>query len=172
MQGMGNFIILPDARLFLSNGVAKGSAGYGTAAWSINQSCVSSPSLLQDSTDAVLSSHAQDPVLTPAYYDPTAPAGSRFTQSGLPASKIGRLYHSTSTLLPDGESHSTLRWDTADDEDDVGSVFIAGSNPNSDVITVANNATCKSRCRSPRSVLTRSADRRVQDDLRRRDLLP
>lgn len=64
---------------------------------------------------AINQSYAQDPVLTPAYYDPTKPAGSRFN-SDLPASTIPRLYHSSATLLPDG------------------SIFIAGSNPNSDVI--------------------------------------
>lgn len=103
-RGMGNFLILPDERLFLVNGVGKGSAGYGYDSWAINQS------------------YAQDPVLTPAYYDPTKPAGSRFN-SDLPASTIPRLYHSSATLLPDG------------------SIFIAGSNPNSDVINATNNAT-------------------------------
>ncbi|KAL8283502.1 hypothetical protein RQP46_005605 [Phenoliferia psychrophenolica] len=103
-RGMGNFIILPDERLFLSNGVAKGSAGYGWDSWAINQS------------------YAQDPVLSPAYYTPSAAKGSRF-DTDLPASTIGRLYHSSSTLLPDG------------------SVFVAGSNPNADMIDDTNNAT-------------------------------
>ncbi|KAK4703171.1 hypothetical protein P7C70_g3046, partial [Phenoliferia sp. Uapishka_3] len=103
-RGMGNFVILPDQRLFLSNGVAKGSAGYGWDSWAVNQS------------------YGQDPVLSPAYYDPNAASGSRFDTS-LPASTIGRLYHSSSTLLPDG------------------SVFVAGSNPNADMIDEANNAT-------------------------------
>jgi hypothetical protein len=39
-QGMGNFIILPDQRLFLSNGVSMGSAGYGYDSWAVNQRCV------------------------------------------------------------------------------------------------------------------------------------
>ena len=100
---MGNFIILPDQRLFLANGVAMGSSGYGYDTWAAGQS------------------YAKDPVLRPAYYNHTAPAGSRF-DSNLPASTIPRLYHSAATLLPDG------------------SVFISGSNPNADVITMANNA--------------------------------
>lgn len=100
---MGNFIILPDQRLFLANGVAMGSSGYGYDDWAVGQS------------------YAKDPVLRPAYYNHTAPAGSRF-DSNLPASTIPRLYHSAATLLPDG------------------SVFISGSNPNADVITMANNA--------------------------------
>ncbi len=104
-RGMGNFIILPDTRLFLVNGVGKGSAGYGWDSWAINQS------------------YAQDPVLRPAYYNHSAASGSRFSTSGLPESTIPRLYHSSATLLPDG------------------SVFVAGSNPNADVITDANNAT-------------------------------
>ena len=85
---MGNFILLPDERLFLSNGVSKGSAGYGWDSWAINQS------------------YAQDPVLSPAYYTPSAAKGSRF-DTDLPASTIGRLYHSSSTLLPDGAPRLT-----------------------------------------------------------------
>ncbi|KAL8291595.1 hypothetical protein RQP46_001853 [Phenoliferia psychrophenolica] len=81
-RGMGNFVILPDQRLFLANGIAKGSAGYGWDSWAVNQS------------------YGQDPVLAPAVYDPSAAAGSRFDTT-LPASTIGRLYHSTATLLPD-----------------------------------------------------------------------
>jgi hypothetical protein len=73
----------------------------------------------------LLQSFAQDPVTRPAYYNHSAPAGSRFDYD-LPSSTVGRLYHSSATLLVDG------------------SVFIAGSNPNSDVITEANNATCLS----------------------------
>ncbi|SGY97902.1 BQ5605_C035g11431 [Microbotryum silenes-dioicae] len=104
-RGMGNFIILPDERLLLLNGVAKGSAGYGWTDWAVNQS------------------YGQDPVLRPAYYNASAPSGSRFSTEGLPSSSVGRLYHSSATLLVDG------------------SVFIAGSNPNADVITDVNNAT-------------------------------
>ncbi|GAA5975977.1 hypothetical protein JCM21900_005509 [Sporobolomyces salmonicolor] len=104
-RGMGNFIILPDERLFIVNGVGKGSAGYGwNTPWAINQS------------------YAQDPVYRPAYLNLSAPSGSRW-DTNLPNSTVGRLYHSSATLLPDG------------------SVFIAGSNPNADVITDENNAT-------------------------------
>lgn len=63
----------------------------------------------------VLQSYAQDPALRPVYYNPTAAAGSRFDTSAS-ASTIPRMYHSTATLLADG------------------SVFVAGSNPNVDVI--------------------------------------
>ncbi|PKY52668.1 hypothetical protein RhiirA4_547280 [Rhizophagus irregularis] len=58
---------------------------------------------------------AEDPVLTPVLYDHRAPKGKRFTR--LANSKIPRLYHSVATLIPDGR------------------VFVAGSNPNSDVRT-------------------------------------
>lgn len=96
-RGMGNFIQLPDERLFLVNGVSKGSAGYGYDTWAVNQS------------------YAKNPVFRPAYYNHSAPAGKRF-DTNVPSSTIGRLYHSSATLLPDG------------------SVFISGSNPNADVI--------------------------------------
>jgi hypothetical protein len=103
-RGLGNLIILPDQRLLLLNGVGKGSAGYGWDSWAVNQS------------------YATDPVLRPAYYNGSAPAGSRFNYN-LPSSTINRMYHSSATLIPDG------------------SVFLAGSNPNADVINDTNNAT-------------------------------
>ncbi|KAG6855699.1 hypothetical protein H0H87_011890 [Tephrocybe sp. NHM501043] len=63
---------------------------------------------------AVGMSYADSPALTPVVYDPAAPAGKRWSRDGLSASKIPRMYHSSATLLPDG------------------SVFVSGSNPNSD----------------------------------------
>jgi len=60
---------------------------------------------------------AAGPVGTPALYDPNAPAGSRWSNAGLSASNIPRLYHSSALLLPDA------------------SVLVAGSNPNVDVNT-------------------------------------
>lgn len=41
------------------------------------------------------------PVLTPWLYTPSAPLGQRFT-TGLASTTIGRLYHSSASLLPDG----------------------------------------------------------------------
>ncbi|SCZ96460.1 BZ3500_MvSof-1268-A1-R1_Chr8-2g10207 [Microbotryum saponariae] len=104
-RGMGNFIILPTGKLLLLNGVGRGSAGYGSLPWAIGQS------------------FAQDPVLRPVIYDPSAPKGSRFTVEGLPTSTIPRMYHSSATLLSEG------------------SVLVAGSNPNGDVTTEENNPT-------------------------------
>ncbi|KAF5385893.1 hypothetical protein D9615_002586 [Tricholomella constricta] len=63
---------------------------------------------------AIGMSYADQPVLTPVMYDPAAPAGKRWSRGGLSASNIPRMYHSSATLLPDG------------------SVFVSGSNPNSD----------------------------------------
>lgn len=60
--------------------------------------------------DRVGSSNADNPVLYPSLYDPTAPNGQRFS-SNFPSSKIPRLYHSSATLLPDGR------------------ILFAGSNP-------------------------------------------
>jgi hypothetical protein len=64
-------------------------------------------------------SYADQPYLTPLIYDPKAPATQRWSLQGLSSSTIPRMYHSSATLLPDG------------------SVFVAGSNPNSDVNTTA-----------------------------------
>ncbi|QRW07636.1 glyoxal oxidase [Ceratobasidium sp. AG-Ba] len=50
----------------------------------------------------------------PIIYDPSAPAGSRWSRKGLSDSSVARMYHSTATILPDG------------------SVLVAGSNPNAD----------------------------------------
>jgi hypothetical protein len=63
---------------------------------------------------AIGQSYADQPVLMPVIYDPNAAAGSRWSRDGLNASTVPRMYHSAATLLPDG------------------SVFVAGSNPNSD----------------------------------------
>ncbi|KDR84451.1 hypothetical protein GALMADRAFT_237321 [Galerina marginata CBS 339.88] len=101
---MGQFIILPDGKLLVINGGAKGTAGYtlGTADTPGDQMPFGT-------------SLAASPVMTPALYNPKAPKGSRWTNQGLGASIIPRLYHSTAILLPDA------------------SVLVAGSNPNPDV---------------------------------------
>ena len=95
---MGNFIILPDQTLFLCNGAKMGVAGYGTQPWVVSDS------------------YADIPLYEPYIYDPSKPAGSRFSNEGLQNSTIARMYHSTATLLPDG------------------SVFVAGSSPHPDVV--------------------------------------
>ncbi|KAG9082086.1 hypothetical protein FRC06_005230 [Ceratobasidium sp. 370] len=91
--------ILPDGKILIVNGGKTGTAGYGNVPDQIGQS------------------NADNPAFQPLLYDPAAAAGSRFSSSGMPTSDIARLYHSVSTLLPDGR------------------VLIAGSNPNLDVET-------------------------------------
>ncbi|KAF8301419.1 DUF1929-domain-containing protein [Clavulina sp. PMI_390] len=78
---MGNFIILPDATLFLLNGGGMGTAGYGTQDWVIDES------------------YATDPITAPLIYYPT---NRTFTRAGLANSTINRLYHSSALLLADG----------------------------------------------------------------------
>lgn len=101
---MGQFILLPDGKMFMVNGGANGTAGYST------QTLVT-PNYADMPFGMSL---ASEPVLTPAIYDPNAPKGSRWSTAGLGASTIPRLYHSSAILLPDA------------------SVMIAGSNPNVD----------------------------------------
>ncbi|QRW03583.1 glyoxal oxidase [Ceratobasidium sp. AG-Ba] len=96
---MADATILPDGKVLILNGGKTGTAGYGNVPDQIGQS------------------NADNPAFTPVLYDPAAPAGSRFSSAGMPTSNIARLYHSVSTLLPDGR------------------VMIAGSNPNADVET-------------------------------------
>jgi hypothetical protein len=108
---MGQFITLPTGKLLVLNGARNGTAGY------------SDKTHVSD-TNPFGRSLASDPNLTPAIYDPAAPAGKRWSNSGLGSSSIPRLYHSTALLLPDG------------------SVLVAGSNPNVDVnLTTVYNTT-------------------------------
>ncbi|BGP52027.1 hypothetical protein JCM10450v2_007998 [Rhodotorula kratochvilovae] len=84
-RSMGNLILLPDKRVLLLNGAAKGTEGYGWDAWA----------------QPYGQSYAQDPVLRPAYLNTSAPAGSMW-DTDVPASTIPRMYHSVATLLNDG----------------------------------------------------------------------
>jgi hypothetical protein len=86
---MGQFIILPTGKLLMINGGANGTAGYSN---------------VTNTTDynPYGFSLAAAPVLTPALYDPSAPAGQRWSNAGFGASTIPRLYHSSALLLPNG----------------------------------------------------------------------
>lgn len=81
---MGNFILLPNGKVFLVNGANTGVAGYGNESWVVGQS------------------YSDDPIYQPLIYDHDKPAGSRFISQGLSQSTIPRMYHSAATLLPDG----------------------------------------------------------------------
>ena len=84
-RSMGQFINLPDGRLFHLNGIATGTAGYGNSSWAIGQS------------------YGNNPLLTAAYYDPSQPSGKRWQRpSSLESMTVQRLYHSSATLLSDG----------------------------------------------------------------------
>ncbi|KAJ8473322.1 hypothetical protein ONZ45_g16339 [Pleurotus djamor] len=91
---MLELILIPDGRVVIVNGAKTGVAGWGTV------------------HDPVGLSNADHPGFTPIVYDPSAPAGKRFSKKDMPTSKIARMYHSTATLIPDG------------------SIMIGGSNPN------------------------------------------
>lgn len=93
---MVSLVYLPNGKLFAVNGAKMGTAGYGNDSWAIGQS------------------YADNPVLTPAIYDPNAPAGQRWSSDGLQASVVPRMYHSSAILLPDG------------------AIMVSGSNPNAD----------------------------------------
>jgi hypothetical protein len=120
---MGQFIILPTGKLLMINGARNGllllplcsmpraELDAGTAGYS-NVTHVS-----PTTPNPYAWSLAADAVLTPALYDPAAPAGQRWSAAGLGAAQFPRLYHSTALLLPDG------------------SVMVAGGNPNVDVAT-------------------------------------
>ena len=102
---MGQFIALPDGTMLVINGGLNGTAGYAS----------STGTTLSYSQMPYGQSLASGPVGTPAIYNPNAPQGQRWSNAGLSASNIARLYHSSAMLLPDG------------------SVLVAGSNPSVDV---------------------------------------
>ncbi|KIK59533.1 hypothetical protein GYMLUDRAFT_60089 [Collybiopsis luxurians FD-317 M1] len=93
---MPDAVLLPNGQVVIVNGAGTGISGYGNV---LNQVGVS---------------NADNPVLTPCLYDPSAKLGSRFTSDSMPTSDISRMYHSVATLTPSG------------------SIMIAGSNPNLD----------------------------------------
>ncbi|KAJ7444844.1 copper radical oxidase [Mycena latifolia] len=94
---MPDAVLLPTGDVVLVNGAASGISGYGNV---VNQ---------------VGASNADNPVLTPILYMPSAPLGARFSPDGImPSSEIPRMYHSVATLTPRGD------------------IMIAGSNPNLD----------------------------------------
>lgn len=93
---MPDAVLLPTGKVLIVNGAGSGISGYGNV---VNQ---------------VGASNADNPVFTPVLYDPSAPAGQRFSSFGMPTSDIPRLYHSIATMTPSGK------------------IMIAGSNPNLD----------------------------------------
>lgn len=103
---MGQGILLPDGKVLVVNGGQNGTAGYA-------QQTPLTPMGQMPFGESL----AAGPIGQPAIYDPNAPAGSRWSNTGFATSNIARLYHSSALLLPDG------------------SVMIAGSNPNIDVNT-------------------------------------
>ena len=98
---MPDAVLLPTGAVVILNGAGSGISGYGNVRHQVG------------------TSNADNPVLTPVLYDPTAPVGKRFVSQGLPESTIPRVYHSVATLTPNGD------------------IMIAGSNPNFDRSEVA-----------------------------------
>lgn len=95
-RSMTSMVLLPTGKILAFNGAMTGVAGYGNDSWAVGQS------------------YADNPVLTPALYDPSGAAGSRWSKQGLQSTTIPRMYHSSAILIPDG------------------SVIVTGSNPNAD----------------------------------------
>ena len=86
-RSMGQFINLPDGRLFHFNGGETGTAGYNNPplSWTVGQSV------------------ADRPLYAPSYYDPSQPLANRWQRpASLMNMTVPRLYHSSATLLADG----------------------------------------------------------------------
>ncbi|ORY24774.1 glyoxal oxidase precursor [Naematelia encephala] len=88
-RSMGNFINLPDGRLFYVNGAGTGTAGYGNLGPDPNTNQY-----------AIGQSYADNPQYQSWYFDPSQPKGSRWAKAA--TSTIPRMYHSSASLLPDG----------------------------------------------------------------------
>jgi hypothetical protein len=82
-RSMGEFVLMPDGNIWMGNGVAMGTAGYGDFNYSVGES------------------YGQDPIYMPAIYRPYNEPGQRWDRTGLEASPNERMYHSTAILLPD-----------------------------------------------------------------------
>ncbi|KAF8907403.1 glyoxal oxidase precursor [Mucidula mucida] len=91
---MPEMLLLPNGQVLITNGAATGYAAIASVA------------------DPVGESNADNPVLTPSLYTPSARVGQRISNLGMPTTDIPRLYHSSVTLTP------------------MGNIFIAGSNAN------------------------------------------
>jgi hypothetical protein len=76
---MPDMVNLPNGKVLIINGAMNGVAGYPT--------------------EGTTQPKAINPNKVPVIYDPSAPAGSRFTQMN--PTPIARMYHSTAMLLPD-----------------------------------------------------------------------
>ncbi len=108
-RSMGQFVYLPDGTMWMGNGVAMGTAGYGGDHYSVGQS------------------YGQVPLYMPAIYNPAAPAGDRWNRTELSATTNERMYHSTAILLPDSsilisgsnpnKDFTTDQWRTRTDAD-------------------------------------------------------
>ncbi|KAF7316243.1 hypothetical protein MIND_00142900 [Mycena indigotica] len=97
---MPEMILMPNGQILIINGGASGYAALNSIGTTTG------------------GSNADHPVLTPILYSPDAAVGRRMSQDGLPTSNIPRLYHSTVTLLPQGN------------------ILLAGSNPNPNVTII------------------------------------
>lgn len=80
---MGQFIHLPDGKMVIVNGAAKGTAGYTNATWNSF-----------DNFKICTEGLSQSPTYQPILYDPSKPQGSRLTSEGLGSSDIARLVSS------------------------------------------------------------------------------
>lgn len=141
-RSMGNFIFLPDGRLFLLNGIAKGTAGYGNVSWAIGQSFGDEPLCVHLLSSGVTVSLFTNPRLfdryQAAYYDPYAPSGSKWSRpSDLKPSTIARMYHSAAgkpqfsrTILINETQPTQFRPFPVVVLLPDGSIMSAGSNPN------------------------------------------
>lgn len=98
---MNEMVLMPNGKVLIINGAQTGYGGYNAVPIT--------PGI--DTT-----SNADHPAFTPSLYSPDAPLGKRISNTGMPATDIPRLYHSSVTLTPRGN------------------ILLGGSNPNGGII--------------------------------------
>jgi hypothetical protein len=136
---MGNFIYLPDGKLFLTNGVSSGAAGYDTK-WVILILVKVMMNGFEHFGHTSDIPYAIDAIMTPNLYDPRQPKGQRWLTGNFGTLNFERLYHSSATLIPSkswiARKHKQYWYILFPD----GCVYIAGSNPYVDVVVQGNTS--------------------------------
>lgn len=82
---MVEFVLMPNGQVLIINGAMTGYPAINSVSDPIGNT-----------------SNADHPAFTPSLYTPTAPLGQRISNKGLPTTDIARLYHSTTSLTPQG----------------------------------------------------------------------
>ena len=105
---LNEMVLMPNGQVLIINGAQTGYGGYDAVpiAPGVNSfSNADHPAYVKYSFSSLeyqCDVFARLYRLTPSLYTPDAPLGKRISNTGMPASEIPRLYHSSVTLTPQG----------------------------------------------------------------------